>query len=530
MRPFFFLCYTMIMNFNIYDDRVRKLKNKLDQAMPEEGRRVFRVLRSLEREALALGDPALIGFTYLSYANAHYYRDRFEPIRPYLNRAIKYLLRSSENDQLARAYNLFAVDAQRIGAFDIAYHYFQMAASFVAENEDSVAYALIEGNLGDLMAEMGQFKDAIPHIRKSLKVMNRKKDTFLSRQNSILIQTNLALYRMYAGDQAGAAKQINHIAEEIKLIRETDSRAHLWFLILRLHAALRIEEFEEDVHALTHEVITRIVRTGDYVLFSKDIHRLIRTLIDCGYKREAGTLIRAVEDVDVRDAREESYYARLLHEQIKIRYYKMTSNKKALTGCYERRHEIAALQREEMRKAYCDSVELAQLVEELRREQEAVQRENEELAHAANTDELTGLPNRYALNGTMEETYARCREKNVTFGIGIVDIDQFKFYNDTYGHREGDACLRTVADVLKEIAEDAGLFVARYGGDEFVILYEAMTAEEIGRVEERILNESTVPVTHGMFNAIPDEELRLWDFFARADAQMYRRKRAGGFV
>ena len=511
------------MEINRYDGRTRAIINEIQDLLPKEGEQVFCALKHLEKTALQTDDAALAGYTYLNFASANYYRERYDKIRPYLQRSLRYLLRTSENEYLTRAYNLFAVDAQRIGAFDIAYHYFEMALSFVAQDKDSVGGAVTNANLGDLMAEMGEFKEAIRHIKKSRRVMNRKKDTFPALQNSILIRTNLALYSFYAKDAKGAKKIMAGVEKDLKKIKDTKSRAHLWFLILKTHEALIKNKFDA-LRALTDEVITRIVESDTYALYSKDIYRLIARLIWRGAKKEAGKLIDAVDKVDTPD---ESYYALLLHEQIKIRYYRLTNNHKQLSRAYARRHTLAALQQEEMLKIYRDSTALMKLVEELRDEREEVIRENERLQQQADTDELTGLPNRYALNKAMEEAFARCKRRRETFGIGIVDIDAFKFYNDTFGHREGDACLRAVARALKTIADKDEMFVARYGGDEFVLLYEHKTEREIAQTEQKIMEACPVPVTHGKFNAVPSDEYRLWDFFARADAQMYKRKKAG---
>ena len=511
------------MDFSRYNERIQELGRNVQRTLPEEGKRVFDILESLEKEALATGDASLIGFTYLSYANAYYYRENYDSIRPYLHRAIRYLLHSSDNDSLARAYNLFAVDAQRIGVFDIAYHYFQMAASFIAQDADSISTGLIEGNLGDLMAHMGDYAQAVKHIRKSLKIMSRKKDTFLSRQNSVIIRTNLALYQMYGGDTKGALRQMSQIKRDLSRIRATDSRAHLWFLILRLHAALMSED-RQAVHALTQEVIDRIIRTEDYLMFANEIHRLCNSLVRHGAVREAGRMIDAADKVTAMD---ESYYARLLHEQVRISYYKQTKNRKRLDEAYAKRHQLLVLQAEERRKVYYDSAELMHLVNDLQAEQVETEKENARLKTEADTDELTGLPNRHALNRVMEEIYDRCKKRGRSFGIGIVDIDAFKYYNDTYGHQQGDRCLQEVAHALRMVADRSEFFVARYGGDEFVLLYENLPDAEIGAIERQIITFAPVPVTHGMFNAVPSDTLSLWDFFAGADAQMYRRKKAG---
>ena len=74
-------------------------------------------------------------------------------------------------------------------------------------------------------------------------------------------------------------------------------------------------------------------------------------------------------------------------------------------------------------------------------------------------------------------------------GVELMDIDFFKEYNDHYGHLAGDQCLKAIAGVLRKQQVPGKIFCARYGGDEFMILYTGMTVEKIRRVAEDILRK-----------------------------------------
>jgi len=92
------------------------------------------------------------------------------------------------------------------------------------------------------------------------------------------------------------------------------------------------------------------------------------------------------------------------------------------------------------------------------------------IAHMAHFDTLTELPNRTTFNDAMDATLDRARARGEQFAVLSIDLDRFKEANDTYGHLVGDALLREVARRLQAAAEDA--FVARIGGDEFVVILE----------------------------------------------------------
>ena len=121
------------------------------------------------------------------------------------------------------------------------------------------------------------------------------------------------------------------------------------------------------------------------------------------------------------------------------------------------------------------------------------------------------------------------------FAIEILDVDYFKEYNDNYGHQEGDRCLIAIADCISEVAGVHGGFCARYGGDEFVVIYENISKEDAKEyVEElrRKVMELTLPhrfskmlpivtITQGMYCDVPKEENRVWDFLHVADEILY---------
>ena len=101
------------------------------------------------------------------------------------------------------------------------------------------------------------------------------------------------------------------------------------------------------------------------------------------------------------------------------------------------------------------------------------------------TDALTGLNNRRRADAYLEEKLVHANGED-RLSLFIVDMDRFKSINDTYGHLEGDRALKTMADALREAASDHDAFVARWGGDEFVMICDVETAEDARRVVESI--------------------------------------------
>ena len=118
----------------------------------------------------------------------------------------------------------------------------------------------------------------------------------------------------------------------------------------------------------------------------------------------------------------------------------------------------------------------------------------EQIAHQAYYDKLCGLPNRALFNDRLEQALSRARQLQSSVAIMFIDLDNFKFINDSLGHEAGDELLVSVAQCLQECAR-SGDTVARMGGDEFTILLENVTgAEEVTPIAEAILERLRVPV------------------------------------
>jgi diguanylate cyclase (GGDEF)-like protein len=99
-----------------------------------------------------------------------------------------------------------------------------------------------------------------------------------------------------------------------------------------------------------------------------------------------------------------------------------------------------------------------------------VEEQEKTLLDMALTDPLTSIPNRRAFNEQIEGMIAQCQRNDWDLTILLIDIDFFKPYNDHYGHSDGDACLRIVANQLNSVVLRDTDFCARYGGEEFVCL------------------------------------------------------------
>jgi diguanylate cyclase len=107
---------------------------------------------------------------------------------------------------------------------------------------------------------------------------------------------------------------------------------------------------------------------------------------------------------------------------------------------------------------------------------------------SANTDPLTGLANRRALEKRLRASIEQARREKAPLSVAICDIDHFKSFNDTHGHQIGDEVLKFIGKVLARSAGERH-FAARFGGEEFMMLFEGLDAPQAQRELDRIRAE-----------------------------------------
>jgi diguanylate cyclase (GGDEF)-like protein len=181
------------------------------------------------------------------------------------------------------------------------------------------------------------------------------------------------------------------------------------------------------------------------------------------------------------------------------------------------------------------------LEEKVKNRTEELRRTNEQLEKISQTDALTGIGNRGKFNMQLEESFRRCRRYKKSISLLIADLDQFKAVNDYYGHQTGDAYLKEVANVLKNVAKRVDDFPARYGGEEFALILEdtdiegAMSMAE--KIRQRIIDlklenlyskvEQYLTISIGVATVNPDMDIDTTGLIQRADKALYQAKKNG---
>jgi diguanylate cyclase (GGDEF)-like protein len=155
-----------------------------------------------------------------------------------------------------------------------------------------------------------------------------------------------------------------------------------------------------------------------------------------------------------------------------------------------------------------------------------IRRQSAELERLASTDSLTGLPNRRIWEDALPRELARSVRTGSPVAIAILDLDHFKYYNDSHGHQGGDLLLKEIAAVWPGELRDSDL-LARYGGEEFALLLPDCGTADLEPVVEKVRLATPAGVTTSAGAAVWDGIEEAEELIRRADRALYAAKRGG---
>ncbi|EEQ05258.1 sensor domain-containing diguanylate cyclase [Yersinia bercovieri] len=157
------------------------------------------------------------------------------------------------------------------------------------------------------------------------------------------------------------------------------------------------------------------------------------------------------------------------------------------------------------------------------------------------TDVLTGVANRRHFDDLYQHIWQKNRIEGGTLSVLMIDFDNFKSFNDLYGHAMGDVCLKSIVETLSKSIRGGSDILARYGGEEFIVLLAPSTPADAKAIAERMRHSiEELDIPHGMSPqgrvtisvgvasiSAPDEHIAAMDLSDAADKALYRAKASG---
>lgn len=180
-------------------------------------------------------------------------------------------------------------------------------------------------------------------------------------------------------------------------------------------------------------------------------------------------------------------------------------------------------------------------VVETLRDMSSLKKAQTELEQRATHDGLTGIVNRRGFDEKLSLEWSRAARDKQSLALLMIDVDNFKRFNDAYGHPVGDECLKSIAGALASEAFRPTDLAARYGGEEFALILPSIDKEGAGIVAQRVLEKVSglaiphcdndgrqiVTVSIGVAAVCPESEMHSDELISMSDHCLYEAKHAG---
>lgn len=519
------------MEFGEYSEAVNAWVNEVLRNRGVNAELTLKYCRDIEQYAGKTDDPKLMGFAYYYSGETYYILNDAGGLFRCITKAIGYLDQAKQWDMVARSYNIMAITSQSRGNALIAMDYYLTGLGYCRKYRLYAEENIINLNLGSLYLVNGQWSEAQKYFEKLAYYVRDEKTTENYYSLTSCVAVSLGRCFMQREQFERAQQKIECLDQCMGRLEKPEQIAVLCFKAEFYHRAGRVTLRDECIHKI-HGMMDMDMAVMD--LF-EDIYGLCELLLEIDNENVFWDIIDILEKL-IKNANIVNLQRRII--SLKISYYRRHDDEEsylALAGTY---YELTEAMERENHYMVANMLAVRSSLEQANAKRREVEKANEQLLEKSETDPLTHLANRFRLNDYSEQTFEETLAAEEPFAVEILDIDYFKEYNDNYGHQAGDVCILAIAEELQKMQGER-IFCARYGGDEFIIIYKQMTEEEVfeeaGGLRERILARRiahayskalpVVTISQGICWDIPGEENRSWDFLHAADEMLYRVKK-----
>lgn len=441
----------------------------------------------------------------------------------YLGAGINGLAKTDEYELICRCYNEMGIILRNEGHYITAEGYFINSIDTARANRLYRNEVVACSNFASLCEEMGADDAALEYHYRAIECLG-------------FIEDSLDKYDLMIGDYAFIIRVYIRLDNRTEADRAFQEMMHILDMYPELdqYFDVMLSKYDyykwigDSVNAdlYRHKCLNEFYACEEYFIYFDEMKDLIKIILEEADYPEVEKMITHVES-KFRD--DEMNSLRIYIEKYKVELYETMGNRQKMMESAYNYYKLEERKVKDNRRSFLTTLKLrVELVQQRTR--------NLFLSAAAETDALTGLSNRMKLNTIIDELFIMANEEQLNLGVEMMDVDYFKQVNDTYGHSKGDELLVEIGKMLKSIVNDR-IFVARYGGDEFIIYYYNMTDEEILEVVKYIhsgvreigksLGIGTVSSSQGVVNHIPRPGNKAWDYMNAADLALYYVKNNG---
>ena len=522
------------MDISQYNDDIQKLIVDMQDSRGKDPRVTISCGQKLLDYGISNSDPELIGFARFSMGETYYLMNDIANFYREMTLCMEPLEQIHEWGYLAMANNMLGIMSLNRGNAPFAMDYYMRAMQLCQDYSLPDLGWMVHLNMGALYLGISDGLNAIFHYQKGFNyiIANPDMDGYISNLTVALVGLGKAHLLLSETDRAKEyhdmlisscmpeATSIEKLviscfnARVFSELNDMDN-FHECVAVIREHFSEEVPVM--DVFDDVYDFMSLLLSMGEYEVFLFILDLMDKTIDTTGIKNLKKKLL-----------------------VLRMKYYKETGQQEAYEKSGVLYFELSMALDSENDRMIVDTIALRHRLDDLTGLTKEVKRENEVLLKKSETDPLTGMYNRHKLNSYGDTAFERARKTKSGFAIEILDIDYFKEYNDNYGHQAGDRCIKFVADCIMQLRDYPGVFCSRYGGDEFVLIYEGYTDKEVfemaRELKERIVNGAfehkyskvdigVVTISQGVFWGVPDSGHSLWNYLHAADSLLYKVKK-----
>ena len=514
---------------------IRKIVDQIIKNRSTDAKITLEYCGKLLEYARINNDFSAYGLGYYFRSEVYYWLNDSDKFFEDASRALTFLVEMGKNKLIAKSYNRMGIFTANGGNAPIAMDYYLSGLKYCDSSELYEIKSIIEMNIGTLYFSVGKYEQASEMLHKALSFFEDKVEKPYYDTVMMCIYSNLIKTYIQKQEYEKTQNIIEFVVKNYWNDAENIDKISLLMIeAIFYHKIKDYKSRNECVKIVTESMPNHM---GIIDCFD-DIDEYCNMLLETDLDEDFWAVINVVEPI-LKNVRMIYFQMRLM--SIKIKYYRIhKKNAEFLqaTGLY---YEYSELMEQENILMASNMLTIRINLEKEEKRRIQIERENERLQQKSEVDQLTHMSNRYALVEYANKSIKKAYKNQKSIAVEILDIDYFKEYNDNYGHQEGDKCLQMIAENIKEVVARKGGFCARYGGDEFVIIYENISLEQAIK-NERLLHESIrhskikheyskcdtkVTVSQGICCGIPRKDDGLKDYLAIADEVLYNVKEAG---
>ena len=511
------------MDWNLYSEEIQEFDRRQDEYLSILDKRAIPILEEMLSVAKKTNDPTLIGYVYHTLSFAEFFiTGRYKKFAQHLKQAAKYIAVSKDETELTHIYYLTALDALNKGMFDISHRFFLESRSLAGKIGIPLAAAIMDLNIVQVLMHIESFEEARKYVKASISAIRSSKQHIYHYKNLTTLYMEDVLISLELGENDQARKIMARAERHIAKHRELLTGAILLkyeITSLRMELLNRSVRMSEDRKARLCETIRM---TPNIYSYMEDLLRLCKVLIR---KKKTAWVKSIIEAIEANAPEDEATRALKLFAEIKIEYYRAIGDEVELEAAFKEEDRALAIQIANRKEAYRYVMDLAKFTGNIRRTRKTAITEQDKLTQIAKYDGLTNIPNRFGANLYLDEAFEKAYRDGTRLGVVYLDLDGLKFINDTQGHLAGDACLVEMGRILSKHMESGEFYAARYGGDEFMLIYENATTKEIKDSLRAMEKELSVRFSSGIKNGIPKGRDKSWQYTELADKALYEEKK-----